>query len=488
MADAAGTAPVDEFAAALAAYAAEADATLTADASRAATRALVDSVAVATGAFRHRAAQAARRYADRVSTGSGPSTIWGTTRRASAEAATLVNGVLLRCYDYNDLHVGKRSAAHPSDMIAGLVAVAEWTNASGRQLLSAIALGYEITMDLLDTLAVAPGGWDYANLTGLAATCAVARLMGLNQEQVREALAIAVIPHFASDEIESGDLNRHGDLTMWKRFNGGDAIRQAVYACTLASAGIEGVVRPFTGKLGLLAKLQSSEDPTPYFRAKRAERRPLSRVTRATMKRWPVGSRAQSAVQAALAARAKIADATRITAVRVLADPSAYEHLVRSRQDPWHPISRETADHSLPYIVAAAVLDGHVRTDSFAPSRVLNPARQAFLQKVKVSSVAADRTRTDVAAGYAGAYSARVEIDVETGDTVTAEAAVPPGHPDNPFSEADLDAKLRDCAGSDLDVSRLSRAMWAVDGLTSVRDLTVLLQVTAANIDSDTTE
>src|SRR5262249_56681141 len=102
-------------------------------------------------------------------------------------------------------------------------------------------------------------------------------------------------------------------------------------------------------------------------------------------KRWPVGSRAQAAIAAAIEARRGVARVEDITAVRVRTSDAVYEHLVRSRPAPWAPISRETADHSLPYIVASAVLDGRVGTDSFAPSRVLDPERQAFLKKVEVT-------------------------------------------------------------------------------------------------------
>jgi 2-methylcitrate dehydratase len=465
----------DEIAELLATYATEADDTLDSAATDAAKAVLFDALAVAAGALRHRAAQAARRYAYRFPAGEKGCTIWGTARRTSAEAATLANGVLLRCYDYNDLYVGKRSAAHPSDIVAGLIAMAEWTGASGRQLLSSLALGYEITLDLLDTLATGPAGWDYANLTAIGAACAVARLIGLNRAQTREALAITVVPHLASDEIESGDLNARGDLTMWKRFNGADAIRQAVYACLLAEAGAEGVVRPFTGKLGLLNKLRADDDPLPYLRARVAERRRLSRIGQVTMKRWPVGSRAQSAIQAALAARAKLADPAQIESIRVAADPSAYEHLVRSRQDAWHPMSRETADHSLPYIVAAAVLDGMVGTDSFAPRLVLDPARQRFVEKVQVSPRTAKAGPGDVAVGYASLYRTQVEIALQDGTILTGDAAVPPGHPDHRFTAADLETKLREAAAADIDVDALAKALWAADRLASVGELTALI-------------
>src|SRR5438552_13834895 len=199
---------------------------------------------------------------------------------------------------------------------------------------------------------------------------------------------MTVVPHFVSDEIESGDLNARCDLTMWKRFNGGDAVRNALQACRLASVGVEGAVRPFVGKLGFIRKRAARpEDCIPVLRARLVAERPLSRVAETYMKRWPVGSLAQSAIQAALQARAQVGDVARIKQVRVFAEEGTYDHLVRIRQDPWNPISRETADHSLPYIVAAAVLDGHVRTDSFNPRRVLEPARRRFLKdKVVVTS------------------------------------------------------------------------------------------------------
>ena len=479
----------DDVADALAGYAVGTDATLGPETADAAMCVLFDAVAVALGALRHRAAQVARRYAYRFPAGADGCAIWGTTRRATAEAASLANGVLLRCYDYNDLYVGKRSAAHPSDIISGLVAVGEVTGASGRDLLAAIALGYEITLDLLDTLALAPGGWDYANLTAIGAACAIARLMRLSRPQAREALAITVIPHFASDEIESGDLNARGDLTMWKRFNGADAVRQAVYACALAASGAEGVVRPFTGKLGVLRKLQSTDNPLPYLRARLADSRPLARVRQVTMKRWPVGSRAQSAIQAALRARAKLPDPARIKAVRVSADPSAYEHLVRVRQDPWHPVSRETADHSLPYIIASAVLDGTVRSESFAPRLVLQPNRQAFLRCIEIKPLERPSARSDVASGYASVYTTRVEIETMDGIVVTGEADVPPGHPDSRFCRTDLETKLREGAGTDVDVEALIDTLWAVDRLGSVRDLTARLTGTpGSSIDAETAE
>jgi 2-methylcitrate dehydratase len=480
MATAALSADQDEVAALLADFAANVPDRLDARASRAAKAVLFDSLAVSMGALTHAAAQAARRHAYRFPASDG-CVIWGSTRRSTPDIAALTNGVLLRCYDYNDFFVGRRNSGHPSDMVAGVIVAAEWANASGAQLLSALAVGYEVVAGAFDAFSTAPGGWDYTNLTALGATCAIARVLGLDADRAREALAMTVVPHFASDEIESGDLNRRGDLTMWKRFNGSDAVRNALQACLLAQVGVEGAVRPFVGKQGFIQKLANkSEDSIPVLKERFAAKRPLSRIAETYMKRWPVGSLAQSAIQAALEARAKVPDLARIKQVRVFAEEGAYDHLVKIRKAPYAPISRETADHSLPYIVAAAVLDGFVRTDSFAPSRVLEPKRQRFVAEKVIA--APDPELGTIASGKhkraEAGYLGRVEIELTDGTVVRGDATPFPGHPKRPFSDADLAAKLTEnmepFAGGER-TEKLGRCLSSIESLTSVRDLTGLL-------------
>src|SRR4029077_9086934 len=146
---------------------------------------------------------------------------------------------------------------------------------------------------------------------------AIARLLDLDADETREAMGMTVVPHFASDEIESGELNRRGDLSMWKRFNGGDAVRNSLQACLLAQVGVEAAVRPLAGKCGFIQKMNMKDDPVPVLRERLNPRIPLARVSEAFMKRWPVGSVAQSAIRAALDARSRIEDLSRIKQIRV---------------------------------------------------------------------------------------------------------------------------------------------------------------------------
>jgi 2-methylcitrate dehydratase len=473
----------DDVAEHIAAFTAGVSGELTDATRHAARRALTDSIAVALGALDHPAFQAAQRHAAKFPMPAGP-VIWGTPLRSTPEIAALVNGVLLRCYDYNDFFVGRRNSGHPSDMVSGVVAAAEWSGASGAELLSALAVGYEVVGAVFDAFSTAPGGWDYTNLTAIGATCAIARVLRLDADAAREALGMTVVPHFASDEVESCELNRRGDLTMWKRFNGSDAVRNALQACLLASVGVEGAVRPFTGRQGFIAKLKTVDDPLPVLRERLSADKPLTRIAETYMKLWPVGSVGQSAIRAALEARAQIGDIGRIRQVRVFSEEGAYDHLVAVRQkigqDPWNPISRETADHSLPYIVAAAVLDGTVRTESFDVERVRNPARLAFL-KEKVTVTPAPELGT-LASGKLkraeSGYLSRVEIETTDGMVVHGAPKPFPGHPRAPLSDTELEQKIRanaePFAGAALTGSIVA-ALHGIGRAEHVRKLTALL-------------
>ncbi|HEY4201942.1 MAG TPA: MmgE/PrpD family protein [Devosiaceae bacterium] len=409
----------------------------------AAKRALSDSVAVALGALDHPASHIARKFAAQFATPTGD-VIWGSSLRANPDLAAFVNGSLLRCFDYNDFFVGDRNSGHPSDMTAGVIAAAEWAGVSGEKLLVSLAVGYEVVGAVFDAFSTAPGGWDYTNLTGIGACAAIARLLDLDIAQAREAFGMTVTNHFASDEVESCELNRRGDLTLWKRFNGSDAVRNALQACFLAKAGVESVVRPFTGNNGFIAKLANKHDPLPVLQKRLGDNVKLSRIADTYMKLWPVGSVGLSAIRAALEARAQVSDISKIKEVRVYSEEGAYDHLVAIRQDPYHPISRETADHSMPYIVGAAVLDGVIGVESFDLEKVLAPERQKFVaEKVKVTPAPELGTiASGKLARAAAGYLSRVEIELADGTVVHGKALPFPGHPKAPFSDADIAQKV----------------------------------------------
>jgi 2-methylcitrate dehydratase len=433
--------PVSE---AIAAFTLAAPQKLSDDLAESAMLALGDSIAVSLGALEFPAAVYARNYAALTPVPDGIA-IWGTTMRSTPDIAALVNGVLLRCYDYNDFYVGERNSGHPSDMVSGILAAAEFAGISGEKTLAALAVGYEGVGVAYDCFSTAPGGWDYTNLSAIGSCIGIAKVLGLDHEQTREAIGMTVVNHMATDEVESCELNRRGDLTMWKRFNGSDAVRNALQACMLASVGVEAAVRPFVGNQGFIQKLKNdpsfADDAVKGFKPGA----PLTVIQKAYFKPWPTGSLAQSTIRAVLEARKKVSSLDDIKQMRVYCEEGAYEHFVTMRQDAWNPISRETADHSMPYVAAAALFDGYIKIDSYDLDKVNDPARRSFMaNKMTVEPDAAlgrlsDGKLSRAERGYLG----RVEIEMNDGSIIEGPALPFPGHPARPFTRGELESKLR---------------------------------------------
>lgn len=436
---------------------------------------LLDSFAVSIGALNHPTSGIARRYALLMQQPGGVR-IWGTDIRSTADVACVVNSAPLRAYDFNDLHIGRRNGGHPSDIVPAVLAVAEWKSLAGTDVIRSLCLGYEVCFRLFESISIGKAGWDYVNLTGIAAVCALSSLLSLDAEQTAQALAIAVVPHMSTIEIESGDLNSSGDLTMWKRFNSGDAMRNAINACLMASIGIEGAVQPFTGKNGFLARSGANADALADMLASLETIERFTAIGRSTFKLWPVGSRAQSAIQAILEARAEIADIAQIERISLFTQTGVYSHLVADRQNPWAPWSRETADHSLPYIAAAAVLDGTINTDSFAPDRVASPEIAALLAKVQVS------IDTALDAAEPGEWLVRAELTLADGRVVVGNAQPPPGHPKRPFMPENYMAKLQQCASGLMTQAEIERLSEHVRMVELLPDIGALLDCLPASV------
>ena len=158
----------------------------------------------------------------------------------------------------------------------------------------------------------------------------------------------------------------------------------------------------------------------------------------------------------------------------------AYDHLVAIRQDAYNPISRETADHSMPYIVAAAVLDGFIRVESFDVERVLEPSRRAFVRdQVKViPDLSLGAMKDGKLKRASDGYLSRVEIELVDGTVVHGAAKPFPGHPKAPFTDAEIEDKVRynaeqfaGKAATDAIIAKLASA----ESMDNVRELTALL-------------
>jgi 2-methylcitrate dehydratase len=419
----------------LAEYALGVDAALPAATRDEVRRKVIDVVACAFGAFDEPAVHAVRRYV--VSHHHvGPALIWGTDLRVATPLAAIANGTATRCLDYNDGYQGARGDAggHPSDVVPCLLAVAEEAGASGGDAALAIAIAYEVMVCLADAWRVKKRGvLDHVNAQALGAICGAARLLRLSQEELEEALAISAVAHVGLWQA------RKNQVRMWKSIAAGNAMRNAIECCYLARAGVQGPSRPFEGSAGLL-HAAGDEDGIWWDAVESlVQKQPPTKIRDTNMKCWPVGQVGQTSVDVAVELHAQIGDFDAIREIAI----STFESAARSmcRDDNWHPVTRETADHSLPYATVAGLYDGGITRDTFLEARLEEGTVQRLLDSIVRVDVLDEFT-----AQYPDAQPARIEVVMDDGRRLSAEARYPRGHARNPnrVGDAEYEKKFRD--------------------------------------------
>lgn len=413
-------------------------------------RRILDSLGTAFAALDEGAPTAARRYA---LARPGASTVWGTEARADPEAAGFANGVAVRCLDHNDTYLS-REPLHPSDAIAALLALAEARDLPPRELLRAIAIAYEIGVSLCDAASLRAHGWDHVAFLAIAVACGAGAMLGLDAERIEHAVSLATVPHAPMRRTRSGELS------MWKGAAAAGAAKDAVQAVLLAEAGMDGPQAPFEGTFGFVRQLLAGDgfDPEPLRRLERLE--PPVRILDTHVKAWPVEYHAQSAVDAALRLRADLGDPSRIRHVRIETFRAAHE-IIAADPEKWDPRTRETADHSLPYIVCAALQDGEVTRSTFGLARIRRPDTLELLR---------DRTTVQedpvLTARYPAETPNRITVMTTDGLRLVHEVAHPRGHAHDPMTDAELIAKFRsnvvDRVGEDR-AQRIEEAVWSLD-------------------------
>ena len=433
-------------------------------------RRILDSVGVAMAGFDEDAATAARAYAATLPDPGG-ATLWGTANRSNAEAAGFANGVAVRCLDFNDTYLSKEPL-HPSDSIPALVALAERYRQGGRELIAAIATAYEVSVTLCDAASLRAHGWDHVNYVGIGVACGAGAMLGLSPERIEHAIAIAAIPHAAMRRT------RAGELSMWKGAAAANAARNAVFAVQLARAGMTGPDRPFEGEMGFFEQLLGGEtfdDDDVLWRLE--TKAPPTRILDTYVKYWPVEYHAQSAVDAALQFPADVVgDPEQIASIEIETFQTAYDIIVKDPEK-WDPKTRETADHSLPYIVVAALLDGEVTRRTFDLERIRDP-RTLDMLKNRVSV----REELELTAGYPEGIPNRITVRTVGGDKRVREVTHPRGHARNPMSDEEIVAKYRANVEERWEPDRVAwvqHLVWDLDREANLRELTSALAVPA---------
>src|SRR6266436_5523805 len=432
-------------------------------------RRVIDSLGCALGAWNEEPCVIARKVASDFSAKHG-STIIGTNHKAPPDWTAFANGCCIRYFDYNDTYLSKEPA-HPSDNISAALTVAESVGATGPELITAIALAYEVQCRFCDAASIRARGWDHVTYGAFSTALAGAHMMKLDPEKTRHAVNIAGVAGAAMRQA------RVGELSHWKGVAFADAARRGVYSALLARAGMTGPGPIFEGQMGFEKQLGVSlgnlaeKFVVPF---PKSEHGPASMILKTSIKYWPAEYHSQSAIEAALWLRKEIADPDRIKSVTIESHDASVD-IIGSEPEKWKPNTRETADHSLPYITAIALIDGEVTSKQFEPERFADPQVWNFLETVKV------KRNTELSAMYPGAVANIVHVDLADGKRLTKRVDYPLGHAKNRLEDSQVEGKFFALVEPSIGQKRAGRIVdlvWKldeaknVDGLIKAVDMT----------------
>jgi 2-methylcitrate dehydratase len=416
---------------------------------RTAKRIVLDTLGCAIGGHTAGPSRIAQKLAGAVSA-KPAATVLCTGIKTSPDLAVFANGVMIRYLDFNDGYIGLGSG-HPSDLLAALLTPAELAGRSGRDLITATVLAYEIFCKVADVLDTRGIGLDHSTIIGLAAVIGAGRLMGLTREQLVHAIGITVGGNTAINQ------GRVGTLSNWKAFASAEACRKAIFSAQLAQAGMTGPSQVFEGRDGFFNVISRGAFALPKLGG---GGEPFG-IRRAFTKRFALGQYSQTVAQAAVEARQHFGDPAEIREVNIRVSRTAIRIMADS-PDKWRPKTHETADHSMPYSAGVALMYGSVAPEHYE-ERHLNDARLLDLvSRVRcIPSEEADRHEKEF-------NLCDLELVLKSGERKSVRVEYHRGHFRNPMTDGEMEEKFRGLARVHLPPQRveaLLQQLWALEDM-----------------------
>jgi 2-methylcitrate dehydratase len=425
-------------------------------------RFLLDSVGCALGGFRQHDVALALRVLDEVAA-PGPATVIGSGKKMDVVHAAFANALMIRCMDYNDIY-WKQDPSHPTDIFPAALACSERAKSDGKELMVGLVLGHEFEMRLCE--AAFPGirerGWHHATFTALVSPIVAGRMLHLPWEQIQHAIGISASARACFGAVTAGKL------TMMKNTVSPMGTESGVLAALLAGEGYTGPEHIIDGKEGLV-HVFGPEWKLNLLTEGLGE---SWRITQCGMKFFPTEALTHAPISATLdlikehdlkpEQIAKVHIRSLARAADILADPSKYD-----------PRSKETADHSLPYCIAAAIVDRQVTPAQFTPEKINDPQVRAQLRKVEV--VAAP----EIERVFPALQRVAVTITTTDGKAFSKQLDYPKGDPRNPLSDLEVEEKFAALADGVIGKPRQQRvrdAIWNLEKSGSVAQLMELLK------------
>lgn len=427
---------------------------LPADAVHECKRRLIDTLGCAAGAFNARPTVIARAIAKRA-VGDPPARVLGSQEASTPELAAFANGVAMRYLDFNDATFGK-SAGHPSDIFGAVLAAADATHADGRTVITASTLAYEVFCNLAENV-MRDQGWDHTVFGVVASAVGAGKILGLSRAQMGNAVSLAVVPNLALEQT------RTGELAMWKGCAAANASRNGVFAAQLAKEGLTGPEQAIEGKYGLLRMLGKFQWQ-PF-----GGRGGPYRVTQTHIKYFPAVIHAQTPITVALELHGRMPP-EEIESIAVETYWIAERYTDRGNAL-WRPATRETADHSIPYCVIAALIDGGITEASFDETRIHDRLIGRLLERATM------RENPAFTRAHPDEWSCRIELTGRGGKKQSAEARYFKGHAKRPLSDQEIEQKFRGLAQTALPSARIDgilKKAWSLETLPDVGELLAL--------------
>lgn len=384
-------------------------------------RHVLDAFGCALGALEGEPIGLLRRYLEQ--TGGGPHCSCIGGGRSSPQQAALFNSALVRYLDFNDSYFAPGETFHPSDNLGAILAAAELAGGTGADFLTAAAVAYQVQGRLSEVAPVRAKGFDHTTQGTYALATGIAKALGLDVQKTAQAIAIC------GTGFNALRVTRTGALSHWKGLAYPNAAFCCMHATLLARSGITGPLEVFEGNKGFKQAIAGPFDVD-------WEQEGLGRVSRAFLKKYNAEIHAQSAIEGILELRTNAPfEPAGIQGIDVEIFDVAYQIIGGGEEGEKMKIrTKEEADHSLPYMLAAAVLDGELTPRQYAAERIVSEDVQALLRKIEVRPHAGYSDR------FPAEHACRLIVHLGNGQVITREKSGYEGFVTQPM---DWDAVIR---------------------------------------------
>lgn len=337
--------------------------------------------------------------------------------KSSPDRAAFYNSALIRYLDFNDSYLAQGETCHPSDNIGAILAACEYAGRNGREFLTALAVAYQVLCRLCDVAPVRAKGFDHTTLGSFAVAAGVSRALRLSLTETANAIGIS------GTAFNALRVTRTGALSNWKGLAYPNTAFGCVHAAFLAMRGISGPAEVFEGNKGFMDAISGR------FEIDWAQE-DLERVNRTIVKKYNAEVHSQSVLDTVLEMKREVGfDAAHVDHIDVEVFDVAYNIIGGGEEgDKTLVRTKEEADHSLPYMVATAIIDGQVMPQQYLPERIERQVVQILLRRITVKPNK----------GYSGRFPeempCRITVRLEDGQVLTKEGRDYEGFYTRPFT------------------------------------------------------